>query len=257
MGEETAALKSSDRLSRDIASTRRRLEEDANALRSRISAKEFLRPVRERVTGTLGEGGEKILEAFREHPLPLSLVGIGLGWLLLRDLLENRREGPAESSAAGSESATERVKGAAHRVGEAAGHAASAVSEKAGAATRKMSGMAHQATEAARKGAEKTADWLTHTLEDNPFALAVGAMAVGMVAGLVMPVTRKEEEALAKTGEKMANPAKEETPDVPPTDSGAGPKATSTPGASSGEWQKESEDLDEPPTFSPEQVEPE
>jgi ElaB/YqjD/DUF883 family membrane-anchored ribosome-binding protein len=230
MGEETASLTSSDRLCRDIASTRRRIEEDANALRSRISTRELFRPITDRVKGTLGEGGEKILEAFRENPIPLGLAGIGLGWLLLRDSMMMRRGAPASPSAESLDAMTDEAKEAAHQVGAAASHAASAVSEKAGAVSERVAGMARQARGAAKEGVRKTADFFTRTLEENPFALAVGAMAVGMVAGLLAPITRKEEETLGKIGEHVAKSVLQEgSTGASPASAEATPKTPRSP----------------------------
>ncbi|HEX7897283.1 MAG TPA: hypothetical protein VF950_05960 [Planctomycetota bacterium] len=76
-------------MEREIDATRRRLQERTKSLERRLKPEALLRPVQRRLAGTLGAGGGKILDAFRDHPLPLALTGLGLGWLLLRDLKES------------------------------------------------------------------------------------------------------------------------------------------------------------------------
>ncbi|HLY12166.1 MAG TPA: hypothetical protein VKW04_22885 [Planctomycetota bacterium] len=143
-------MRASEDLCQDLASTRRRIEQRAELLRNRVSPKELIRPLTRRLQGTLGEGGEKILDAFREDPLPLTLVGFGLGWLLLKDL---RAAKPEES-------------GARSRPGADPG----------------------QTPEPARKMSEAPLVWIARTLKENPLTVAVGALAVGMVAGLAFPM---------------------------------------------------------------------
>jgi len=217
MGEESATVRETDDLCREIASTRRRLEERADALRDRMTAKELIRPVTDRLKDTLGAGGEKILEAFRDNPVPLTLVGIGLGWLMLKDggyLYRGRGGGSRLRSM--SRDARE----AAQTVGEAAG----AVSEKVSNMAEQTREAAHQARESVRRGAAHTADWFSRTLEENPLSLAIGALAAGLVAGLAIPVTEKEQEALGKIGEQMAQKVLERAPE------GAQPAAGENPG---------------------------
>jgi hypothetical protein len=196
MGEETVAVRETNDLCRDIASTRRRIEERADALRDRMSAKELVRPVTDRLKETLGAGGEKILDAFRENPVPLALVGIGLGWLMLKDSGMRDRRGARLRS-----------------VAEGAREAAHEVSDAADTVSEKMSDAAHRTGEAVRRRAVRTADWFSRTLEENPLALAVGALAAGLVAGLAIPVSEKEQEALGQIGEQLARKVLEQEPE--------------------------------------------
>jgi len=219
MGEETAAVRETNDLCRDIASTRRRIEERADALRDRLSTKELVRPVTDRLRETLGVGGEKILDAFRENPVPLTLVGIGLGWLMLKDSGYLYRAGPAGRRGTGLRSVAKGAREAAHQVGDAAGavsetvgDVAGAVSERVGEAAHRTGEAARHATAAVREGASRTADWFSRTLEESPLALAAGAMAAGLVAGLAIPVTEKEREALGQIGEQLAQKVLEQTP---------------------------------------------
>ena len=151
-------------------------------MEERLTPKALLRPVQRRLEGTLGAGGQKVLEAFRDHPLPLALTGVGLGWLMW---CEMRGERPAAGPSAAEDLASKAQDTAASAV-EKARETAAAVPQKL------------------RETARKTSDWFSRTLEEKPMLLAVGALAAGLLAAFIAPMTPKEEEALEKLGEKAA-----------------------------------------------------
>lgn len=183
MGADTVLGRRCDEAERDIDATRRRITEKADRLQDRLRPKAVLRPLTKRLQETLGEGGEKILDAFRENPVPLALAGLGLGWMLLRDF----RGRP-------------RPEGALEEAGEKAAGAVENAKERAAGAVRKV-----------RENVRKASDWFGVTLERNPMLLAAGALAAGIVAGLSVPATDKEEEL----GGKAAGAIPEKSGAVP------------------------------------------
>ena len=188
MGAETSLASRCDEATRDIEATRRRIEEKASSLENRITPKALLRPMQRRLEGTLGAGGEKILEAWRDHPLPLALTGLGLGWLMLCEMRgERRAAGPA------AEDLASKAEDLASKAKETAEGAVEKARETVAAVPRKV-----------RETARKTSDWFSATIEENPMMLAVGALAAGLLAAFVLPMTAKEEEALGDLGEKAA-----------------------------------------------------
>lgn len=212
MGAETNLKERCDASTRDIEATRRRIQEKAGFLEERLKPRSLLEPLKRRVEGTLGAGGSRILDAFREHPLPLALTGLGLGWMLLRDL-RGVRGHECLSASGGSEGGLEKAKEAAQSVREkAAGavektrEAVHAVREKAAAVPSKV-----------REGARQATDWVSTTLEENPMLWAVGALAAGVLAGLCVPTSEKEEEDAGELVDKAAEAVLEEVrPDTPP-----------------------------------------
>lgn len=169
--------------SREIEETRGRISAAKDVLRDRIRPKALLNPIRSRLRETLGEGGEKILDTFRENPVPLALAGIGIGWLLLRDM-RSARTVPEGGSG------LERMK-------EAAGGAM----EKTREAAAKVREVASSVPGRIKQGVRNTSDWVSSMMEENPMIVAFGVLAVGMVAGLSFPATPKEEEVAGKAAE--------------------------------------------------------
>jgi hypothetical protein len=186
--------------SREIEETRGRIAAAKEVLQERMRPRSLLNPVRSRLRETLGEGGEKILDTFRENPIPLALAGIGIGWLLLRDMrpkhspeggsgLDRMKETAGEAMGKTREAAS-RVRDAAESVAERTRDAASKVRDAASAVPGRI-----------REGVRSTSDWFSTMMEENPMIVAVGVLAVGMVAGLSFPVTAKEEEVAGKVAE--------------------------------------------------------
>ena len=173
MGAKTVLAERCEATVRGIEETRRRISDKAGLLQNRLGPQAILRPVTKRLQGTLGEGGEKILDTFRENPLPLTLAALGVAWLFLKDM---RSDGG--------------------RPGK--------LQEKAEEAAEGAKGAVRKARQTVRQGIEKGSDWFATTLEENPLALALGVLALGAIAGLSIPASRKEEETVGKMAEKAA-----------------------------------------------------
>jgi hypothetical protein len=179
MGTKTVLAERCEATVRGIEETRRRISDKAGLLQNRLGPKALVRPVTKRLQGTLGEGGEKILDTFRENPLPLTMAALGVAWLFLKDVRSESRVG-----------------GDGGRPGK--------LREKAEGMAEGAKGAVRKARSAVREGLSKGSDWFTMTLEENPLALALGVLALGAIAGLSIPASAKEEETVGKVAEKAA-----------------------------------------------------
>jgi hypothetical protein len=193
MGTKTILAERCAATSREIEETRGRISAAAERVQNRLKPRSLLNPVRQRLRQTLGAGGEKILDSFRDNPIPLAITGIGLGWLILRDI-----RGGAAPASGGMGTGVEKVKETAGEAIEKTKDAAHKVREAASSVPRKV-----------KEGVRKTSDWFSATLEENPLLLALGILAAGIAAGLSFPASRKEEETVGKIGEKVAEAALE------------------------------------------------
>ncbi len=201
MGSKTVLAERCNATVRGIEETRRRIHDKAGLLQGRLKPQAMLRPVTKRLQGTLGEGGEKILDAFRENPLPLTLAALGVGWLFLKDM---RSRGDGDGHGTLREKASETAEGAK----EAVRKARSAI----GAVPRTV-----------KQGIEKGSDWFSSTLQENPLLMALGALALGAIAGVSIPASRAEEEIVGKAAGAAFDKGSEalEQPSTPP---GANPR---------------------------------
>ena len=191
MGAKTVLTERCDATIRGIEETRRRISDKAGLLQDRLTPKAMLRPVAKRLQGTLGEGGEKILDTFRDNPLPLTMTALGVAWLFFKDLRSESRGG---------------------------GNGAGKLQEKAGEAAEGAKEAVRKARSAVRQGFEKGTDWFSTTLQENPLALALGVLALGAIAGVSIPASRKEEETVGKAVEKAAETVLQKAEDIPPSE---------------------------------------
>lgn len=197
--------------SREIEETRGRIAAAKDVLQNRMRPQSLLNPVRTRLRETLGEGGEKILDTFRENPIPLALAGIGIGWLLFRDMRPARSSAPEgrfdrmkESAGGAVEKTREAASNVAERTREVAGNvreAAGNVAERTREAAAKVRDAASAMPGRIKERVRSTSDWVSSTMEENPMIVAFGVLAVGVAVGLSFPASPKEEEIAGKAAE--------------------------------------------------------
>lgn len=106
--------------------------------------------------------------------------------------------------------AREHVGDVRERVSEVAGRAGETVS---GVAERARY-MAHNVGDSARYRVSAAGDRLDNTMNENPLAIGVVAMAVGMAAGLAIPETRRERELMGQYRDQLVDRVRETVDDT-------------------------------------------
>lgn len=233
--EETSALHE------EIADTRARMSETIDEIGDRLnvnrikgqlreSVREQVHETKERIrAATIGKAqnmarnavdsvndkGHSLMSTIRGNPVPAAMIGVGLGWLLLKGRRGSGREihstyhmhgGVNDWSEAGGEehSAMDRVKERAsdvgHRVKETASDVGHNVKETA-------SEVADRAQHAASAAAHRTQDVASHLMHDHPVVLGAAALAIGLAAGMSMPATRREDELMGPARDRMMDRA--------------------------------------------------
>lgn len=102
-----------------------------------------------------------------------------------------------------AESAKDAVSGAGHKVGDKVGDAAGWTKDQAYA----LRGKAKTQTRRARIG-------FWQTMEENPLMVGAATLALGVIAGLAIPSTRKEDELMGETRDRLVDEVKEAGQDV-------------------------------------------
>lgn len=190
----------------DIARTRADIDSTLNAIESRFTPGQMLDQGLDYLRHS---GANEFLTNLRGsvkyNPLPVSLVGVGIAWLMLADKSQRRpmdedlasdrgssiREGVEAIERSGA-SVRQKVSEAAHTAHERA----SAVGEGA----RHIGEGARHQWQRARQGYE-------HTLREQPLALGAVGLAVGALLAAVMPRTREEDELMGETRDRLAKEA--------------------------------------------------
>jgi ElaB/YqjD/DUF883 family membrane-anchored ribosome-binding protein len=229
---ETRSEKSPQEIEREIEQTRSRMSQDIDELGDRLrpdnlkeEAKTAIRNVAHDAVSNVGEQarrtGSRLVDAIRENPLPVIAVGAGVTWLLTKrsssDVSGNRMAryaytGPDRRQGG----AWQHGSGIKARVGEAVGGVKESVSEAASGIADKASEVASGTQERlgelrgqARRQTERVKTNLEHVSEEKPLIVAVGAAIVGLVLGLVLPGTERENELMGATRDQLVDRAGE------------------------------------------------
>jgi hypothetical protein len=199
---------------RDIEETRARLRDTAEAIgwkadvpaRARDLLRETATVVRERVASgehtrpANGGGGPSLGQ--RVGAVASSVTGtVGSASSSVTDTVGSATS--AVSDRAGA--VAEKVAAAGSAIGDKASSATASVKDTAGSASDSATGIRQSVADHlpapadARQGVRRVAG----TARANPVALAAGALAVGAVAGLLLPSTRVEDERLGPVADDV------------------------------------------------------
>jgi ElaB/YqjD/DUF883 family membrane-anchored ribosome-binding protein len=126
-----------------------------------------------------------IVDTIKDNPIPLALTALGIGWLVV---------------SARAPQAQERVVNA---IGDKTSDWKGQASELAQNAQTKVRDVAHQAQERGRQVESS----MERTFNDNPIAIGLGVVAAGLLIGLAIPTTQKENDLLGETRDKLAHRA--------------------------------------------------
>jgi hypothetical protein len=109
------------------------------------------------------------------------------------------------------EKVAEKVDAAKAKVSQATSRAKEAVAGSAAGAGDTGGGVAARVRDATPSGAQvkRTARRAAGLAQENPLGLAIGAAAVGFLAGLVVPSTRVEDERLGPVADQVKDTVKE------------------------------------------------
>jgi hypothetical protein len=110
-----------------------------------------------------------------------------------KESVQEKRDSAKESVVGATQTVKEKLVGAKDSVSETAGGATSRV----GDATPDRAQVKHQARRA--KG----------VAQENPIGLAIGSIAVGFIAGMLVPATRVEDEKLGEISDQVVDKAKQ------------------------------------------------
>jgi hypothetical protein len=268
----TGRQPTSAELRSEIERTRAEMDSTFDALERKMTPGQILEEAWHLTRGGTTAGASKLWQVAREHPLPATVIGLGLGWLLVessrgdgrsarlargnyatgyaggysggrsnvydssagygaypedynRDFQESWEESESSggrlSAAAGSvkhaavhakDAVTGAASSAGHKVADVAGDVKERASElghrtrekasELGGLTReKASELRYQTRNQARRA--QTGFW--QMMEENPLAVGVATLTLGILGGLALPSTRKEDELIGETRDRLVD----------------------------------------------------
>ena len=147
---------------------------------------------------------------FKNHPVPSLLIGSGVAWLLSEAAGDDERQTSQSSTIAkAKDAAVDAIGDAKHKVVE--------VAEKI---HEKTDDLAHQAVVSSRETARNVGHHLadgyrastekfTQAADEYPLAIGAAFAALGVLVGLALPRTRKEDELMGEQSDHLVDAAKE------------------------------------------------
>jgi Protein of unknown function (DUF3618) len=187
--EQTGAkgnLEPGAELEREIEQTRTRMTESIDTISEKLRPGNLAQDAVESIGEQARQTGSRVANVIRENPIPLAAIGLGVTWLV----------------------AQQRSKGEAGRYGyPGPERRMSRYPERRRQAKEQMQRLGTKAREQTRRVGTK----LEQVIDENPLAVAAGAVVLGLAVGLVLPGTRREDELmgaardqLVERGEKTA-----------------------------------------------------
>ncbi len=242
-----AGRRSPDEIRSEIERTRSEMHETVDALERRLTPGEIFDEVWQRFRGSGGGGGAG--EVVREHPVPLALMGLGLGWLAVEKATGNRESHNQDETIATAsygtvgyyepgtlraeeegESKLDKVKHGADSVkekaselkdkasgarekasqlGDRASEAGHRASDMASSAGHRVSETASHAADRARSTARRAQDGFDRLSREQPLALGAITFGLGLAAGMMTPTTRWEDEHVGPSSDRLKDTARE------------------------------------------------
>ncbi|MES0115880.1 hypothetical protein NKK52_07795 [Mesorhizobium sp. C277A] len=210
--------KSAGELEREAEAARARVMETAESIRGKMTPGQLL----DEFTG-LFSGGESaamlsnLRTQVRDNPLPVTMVGAGLAWLMFGSGTSNtahRSAGyPLPSAPGRHDVAGERgglggtLSDAAESLSSSAASVGDTISSTARAAAAGLTGSAANASSTTGDMAAKASRSAQDLLEDQPLAVAAVGLAIGAAIGAILPHTATEDEQLGAYGDKLRDSA--------------------------------------------------
>ncbi|HEY2290118.1 MAG TPA: DUF3618 domain-containing protein [Thermoanaerobaculia bacterium] len=240
--------RSSREIRSEIDRTRSDMDETFAALDAKLTPKEIGLELWSLFKGGSTTGASKLWQVAREHPMPAAVVGLGLGWLMVEssrktDAWDGRERGDYTGwsggsfrrgyAAAGSysghaydvakdkvqdvaESAKEALSGAGDKVSDLGHDVADKASSLGHQVADKASGLGHQVADKAsdlrrqaKTGVRRARVGFWQTMEENPLMIGAATLALGVIAGLLIPSTEREDELMGETRDHLLDQAKE------------------------------------------------
>lgn len=148
-----------------------------------------------------------IVDTIKANPVPLALTALGIGWFIV-----NARAPQAQQrvvNAIGDKTddlkhqATDLAQTAQAKVRDVAETAQTKVRDVAATAQNTVRDLAHEA----KMREQQLQSMAVQRYNDSPLAVGLGVAAIGLLIGLAIPTTQKENEILGATRDKLAHKA--------------------------------------------------
>jgi hypothetical protein len=222
---KASADSSIDEIELDIARTRVRLADTADALASELAPARLVREGFEMLNEFFGRPDAVKIGGWRADPVALGLLGLGIAWLVAENLgiLDGVIPGlgehapfssgepavtePVQTSAASASHPTENG-GWFHQATNATQGAFRSVYDRSGAVIGQASDFITHPADSGQK-VRQASGRVVQAIEGSPLLLGIAGLAAGAGLAMLLPASRPEREIAAQAREEMWGTAEE------------------------------------------------
>jgi len=240
--------RSSSEIESDIRETRGRMDSTLDELSNRLTARSLMNSALDwwdspaqgnQGSAALRKAAGTLARQARQHPMPAVLIGAGVAWLILESVDHDDEPGSGYSQSRGTEGPSgwdrtdtvgsvgewvddkvDDVKGAATSVIDSARGKSQQIGSKIQETKDRMEEQAHCALDRSKEAARQVRDELKsgyqsahdkfeHACDEYPLAVGAAFAALGALAGLVIPRSRREDELMGERSDKIVEETKE------------------------------------------------
>lgn len=187
-----------NRIEQDLERRRAEIDGTLRAIEDRLSVRAVSDNAWHYVQDSLvGEYGENLRHTVAGNPVPITLLGVSLAWLMLG----GQRASAGAGLAAGAETTGEGIAAGARAARHTAQEAAHGV--RAGGAA--LGHSAQSALYQARRASENYG----RLIQDHPLATGIMGLAVGAAVAAMLPGTEAEDRTMGEARDRLAEQAAE------------------------------------------------
>ena len=189
----------------------------------------------------VSDAQRSLLESIRENPIPVVMVGLGLGWMILNASTRKKRMGASSQydnyqRRGGARSMYDEQQGDGYssmyyddqqgrdydqQQSGALDRAKNKASDVVDTVKQKASHLADETQQKASEMGERVADQtrvqtrrVERAFQDNPLVIGAAALALGLAAGLAIPSTETEDELVGETRDELVDKVKDVAEDT-------------------------------------------
>lgn len=244
--DETEAIRS------EIDTTRHRMDETIDALGQRLKGRHLLdealhvfrkqqengnmTKLKNKITDSADTAYHSVVDTIKAHPVPIALVGAGVGWLIYERSRANRAAEdtsasefsgvppydddfapdplPGQSIIRSESGLTEPLIGSGEDLFNEGQSAMQGFKQKAAQAGSRLREKGTEAKEKARQLYETSRDRVSTAVEEHPLQSGLILLAVGLAAGLLIPTPRRLSERLKPKARELGERVRDKAQDL-------------------------------------------
>jgi len=162
-----------------------------------------------RAGNAIKEVGTTVADKFYKNPIPVALIGLGVGMLVIRNFRGPSYGSSPQRSLQGRSNYDLGDTGRTRQTYESGRGALNQVKETASDLASRSTDALSNLGSKAKDGAAVVTTRFERMMHENPLAVGAVAVAAGTAIGLMLPSTRLENEYIGETGERLVEKAED------------------------------------------------